>query len=285
MRRYETAFPGFEMDTSDGQSHSVSYDPSLEFSIARIFHRSNFPSVILFIGCLILAASITKGANPTVAVNISVLGKIKFIGALADGQQAKQATTISKDGRWPFYAPMYRTLSQVVTNGAVVKTNREFQGSILGWLTFAANTWAGTTNPAPQGMVSWIKTGWTNALYSSGFSNTVEIAGSRHRWVAGERVIAMSEGTVNLFDGSLIEPFSANIFLNTNNALSATLPLTHQLKISQSAKSGWFKGSFIHPATIWLLPLPVRCSRITTWGVAISSARTRAVPSDCSRNT
>jgi hypothetical protein len=171
-------------------------------------------------------------------------GKVKFIaGNLSDGQRLKQSATISKTGKWPLFSSHYiekRTIPSGMTS--------EARGELLGWMNFVANTNAGTTNLAPLGAVSWIKTTWTNNTYTSGFTNQVSVLASRWKPAAG-RVIAMTNGLATFSEGDLFSPFSAPVALATNNVLTATLPLVNNFRASLVLKNGEIKGTFNHPVT------------------------------------
>ena len=186
-------------------------------------------------------------------VSVSDLGRIKMAGGLGDAHSIKQGTTVSKHGVWPLYVPLYAQLSQVVTNisNNVVKTNKESQGSLVGWMTFATNTPAGKTHRAPQGDLVWTKNGWTNDFYPDGFTNELSVLGSRHIAPikdSGVRVMDMTNGLLVLAEGNLPEPFTNSVFLSTNSVLSSPLPNANTTKPALSAKFGVLKGAFIHPA-------------------------------------
>jgi hypothetical protein len=68
----------------------------------------------------------------TGTVSVSTSGQVKFKGVLGDGTKVSQSTTVSQDGNWPFYIPIYKQ-----------------GGEIIGWLNFNGTTVGGQT--------SWIK--------------------------------------------------------------------------------------------------------------------------------
>jgi hypothetical protein len=68
--------------------------------------------------------------NGTVTVNST--GQVKFKGVLGDGTKISQSATVSQDGNWPFYVPLYKQ-----------------GGQIMGWLNFGGSDIGGQT--------SWIK--------------------------------------------------------------------------------------------------------------------------------
>jgi len=94
-------------------------------------------------------------------VSVDTSGNVTFNGTLGDGTGISQTSTISMDGRWPFYASLF-------TNNGV----------ILGWLTF-------TNEPPTNGLVAYYPFSDGNLLVSdaSGNGNGGAISGSN--WVYG----------------------------------------------------------------------------------------------------
>jgi len=69
----------------------------------------------------------------TGTLTVTTTGQVKFKGVLGDGTKVSQSATVSQNGDWPFYIPLYK-------NG----------GQIMGWLNFDG---AGDVGGQP----SWIK--------------------------------------------------------------------------------------------------------------------------------
>lgn len=184
-------------------------------------------------------------------ITVNELGKVKVSGAMADQHKISQSTYVSKNGAWPFFASLYTARDQVVTNATKVVTNKEWHGSTMGWLTFLPNTNAGTTNLAPQGEVSWIKTYWTNSYWTNGFTNQVEAFSSRHLPPLKNQETAaydFTDALLVLSGGDLTEPFTNSIFLKTNTSFQVIKPAVNELKASLNKNSGLISGSFRHPA-------------------------------------
>jgi uncharacterized lipoprotein YddW (UPF0748 family) len=181
-------------------------------------------------------------------ISIDLRGRIVWSGRAADHHLLSQSgMVVSKYGEWPFFVPMYITRNTNIYNGLPVPYT-EHKGSMLGWVTFATNTPAGKTNLAPQGALSWIKTGWTNAIYSNGFAGSSTVKGSRHlRPATGQRVLNMTNGTVVAKDGNLPASFSQGFMLRTNNLFQLNLPVANKLKLSVATGTGLMTGSFVHP--------------------------------------
>jgi serpin B len=90
--------------------------------------------------------------NVTVAPN----GKITLSGRLSDGSPISQASTLTADGVWPLYVPLYAG-----------------KGSLLGSITFT-----NLSASRLSGTASWIKTGAYGHYYVAGFTNVVTVLGS-----------------------------------------------------------------------------------------------------------
>ena len=177
------------------------------------------------------------------AVTVLPNGAVKMAGLTADNHTWKQSTFLSKNGEWPLYMAAYKTLriftNLTVTTSTKLVTNKNYCiGSTLGWLAF--------TNQHPVGNVSWINGGWTNEFYSDGFTNVTGIVSSLYTPPArGVRALDVTNGTVKIEDGNLSAAILRNFVLGTNNVLSIT-PTNQTVRISLSAKTGIWKGSFVN---------------------------------------
>ena len=174
---------------------------------------------------------------------VTTNGLIKPAGAFADGQALKQNVAISKQGLWPLYVPLYRSVrvftNLAVTNSIVLKTNKSyFQGSALGWINLSS---------APDGNVSWIKTGWTNAINPNGFTNVTAVLGSIYQAPAvGVAPLNATTGPLTLADGNLSVSLDRNYFI-TNGTKVIITPTNQFVRLSIAPKTGLVKGSFRHP--------------------------------------
>ena len=174
-------------------------------------------------------------------ITVFTNGKVTFAGGMADGIIPKQAVAVSARGDWPLYAPLYPGISRV-TNNAIITTNKDFKGSLIGWVKF-------TNSPTREmaGTLSWIKSGWTNAVYHDGFTNQFDLMGSLYVPPAkGTRALAITNGSVVLSDGNLVTPLTRNVFIQTNNAMTIT-PTTNTVRLALGAATGLLQGSFLHP--------------------------------------
>ena len=91
----------------------------------------------------------------TGTLSVSAAGQVKFKGVLGDGTKVSQSATLSQDGSWPFYIPLYKQ-----------------GGQIIGWLNFDdANNISGQT--------SWIKlANPRNKAFPDGFDLNPTATGS-----------------------------------------------------------------------------------------------------------
>ena len=77
----------------------------------------------------------SPGGDSYGTVNLSTSGRLTFSGFLADGHRVSQSATVSKDGRWPLFIPLYSGY-----------------GALYSWLLFNDST-----NGAISGTVAWEK--------------------------------------------------------------------------------------------------------------------------------
>ena len=181
-------------------------------------------------------------------------GIIPISGYLADGTVMKfQVTKVSKNGDWPFYASLQLT-NRTVTYNSMSLPVKEGTTTVIGWLHLATNGPGSLapTNLAPQGDLTWIKTGYTN-LYTS-LTKTVTITGSR-LWIpptAGTPFINQTNLIMTFSDGDLIVPLVAtNYTLTGLNTVKPPLAAqkTANAAITIAAKIGTITGSFMRPST------------------------------------
>lgn len=157
-------------------------------------------------------------------VNVDALGNVKVAGALADGTAISQGTTMSKDGDWPFYVPLYAK-----------------KGVILSWLTFAD-----TNNAA--GNAAWFHPVSSTKYYPQGFTNLYSIDGSIFRkFPKGIAAMSLTNGTITLNGGNLLAPITNGVSISANNTFTVTS--SNHLVLSLNATNGALTGAFIHPVT------------------------------------
>ena len=171
-------------------------------------------------------SSVQPGGNGYGTVKVDVSGNVIFTGALGDGAKAAQKTTISKDGRWPFFVAPYKGL-----------------GGILGWLTFTTNL----ANTDISGSLNWMVQPQQKAkLYPGGFSfpNTIQVLGSVYSFTNGLPLLNLPAGGASILQqGNLPESFTNHFTLGSNNKTASS----DGLSVTITTKTGLFKGTARDP--------------------------------------
>lgn len=148
-------------------------------------------------------------------------------GSLPDGTKFRYKAPVSKNGAWPFYAPLYLG-----------------KGSLIGWLQFDTNApqddvtgWAAAFKPAQPG----------TQFYPAGFTNMLAVIGSRYIAPASstDRVLEMTDGVLTLSGGNLSQVWANEFVLEPNNRVSNAS--TNKMTVTISLASGLFQGTFLDP--------------------------------------
>jgi hypothetical protein len=159
-------------------------------------------------------------------VTVDGSGNVTFNGTLADGTKVSQKTTLSKEGRWAFYA-----------------SANAGNSLILGWLTLANGS-----DRDLQGAVDWFKQPHSGpGVYPSGFAVQSETTGSRYVFSLGMPVLNFNTGEIQFENGDLAQSVTNQIALNSTGKVMNLSG--NKLNLTITASSGLFKGSFIDPAS------------------------------------
>ena len=176
---------------------------------------------------LVIPGSETNSSLPagdgfgTVKVNAS--GRVNFAGTLADGTKISQSATLSKIGYWPLYIPLYSG-----------------NGSLMSWLAFASNT----TNDF-SGTLSWIKqAGSKSKYYLGGFTCECDTFGSTY--VSTGSILNLPTANLTFSGGGLASAITNSITIGPGSKI---ITPGKDLKVSFSASTGTFKGTFLDPAS------------------------------------
>ena len=162
----------------------------------------------------------------TVKVNSS--GQVSFVGTLADGAKVSQSATVSGSGYWPLYLPLYSG-----------------NGSLMSWVAFASNT-----NSDLAGRLIWLKQAVsTSKYYPAGFTNECEAFGSVYR--STYPVLNLPNASLTFCGGGLASDITNSITIGSRNQVGTP---GKQLKLSFSASTGTFSGTFLDPASNRSLP-------------------------------
>lgn len=157
---------------------------------------------------------------------VTSTGGLTFSGLLGDGTKVAQKVNLTPAGQWPFYVPLYSG-----------------NGSIFGWLTFAAQT-----NSDIDGAVSWFKLAQPAAVfYPAGFARDLEATGSLYVFTTGVSVLNFTTGQVSLLNGNLSASFTNQIAFGASNIV--TNQSTNALKLTITTSTGLFKGTVVDPSS------------------------------------
>jgi hypothetical protein len=172
------------------------------------------------------------GGHGAAAFSVTAAGLVSLSGVLGDGSVVTESTFISKQGQWPFYAPLYSK-----------------KGLILGWLTHTSDV---SSPNAVAGVVAWIKPGQTGMkAYPDGFdwpydSETNNTFGSA--FALRVPLLSWTNGVVVLQNGNLALNITNRFSIGPNNKVAGTNNLKMTF-ITSGAKAGLFSGSVKNAAT------------------------------------
>jgi uncharacterized repeat protein (TIGR03803 family) len=162
-------------------------------------------------------------------VTVSSSGAISFAGSLADGTPVSRTSTISQDGTWPFYLPLY--------NG---------KGSFYSWNSFPNDVTNGTITFSTNG--SWINE--TNssktAMYRPGFTNQqAALTGGRYVPANG----LPGDLTVTLKGGNLPFVITNSVTITSSDTVvTNSVDDTNKLKLTINKTTGVISGTFVNPS-------------------------------------
>jgi hypothetical protein len=151
-------------------------------------------------------------------------GRVRLSAVLADATRLTQAGTISTDGIWAIYVPLYGG-----------------QGSVLSWVAFADSG-----RDDLRGDVVWIKGSYPRArYYPSGFATEMAALGSKFaRRGASGITLSFSEGSVMMAGAGLTTAITNRIKIGPKDQV--TNLETTKLNLVFSAGSGLFNGNLLN---------------------------------------
>jgi hypothetical protein len=175
-----------------------------------------------------LLATATNGDGYATA-NASTAGMVSLKGALPDNTSiASSAVSVSKDGKWPLYIPLYGKA-----------------GSLVGWIQFTN----GGTNSFISTNATWFRTNTDGKLYPGGFTNSVIITGSTFAPANNAALLGQPSLEVILDGADLSGAISNSVTPSPNGKITVGAGTISGLKMSVSPSSGIVTGSFTDPAT------------------------------------
>jgi hypothetical protein len=170
------------------------------------------------------ATSNHPGGDSYATYSINSAGAVTIGGSLADNTPFTQSTTVSTNGIWPLYAPLY-------------KTKGKYLGIILGW----------QTNGLPtnySGFVEWFKPTNAGAYYTNGFEWIYDTTPTNYTAPkAGTHYQIVFDG------GTLTEPLTNSLTVTAAGQFTADAGQTNNLdvKVKLTPATGAITGQFLDP--------------------------------------
>ena len=178
-------------------------------------------------------AAASPGGFGCATLSISSAGLLTMSGNLADGKAMSQSVSVSKDGRWPFYASY---AAPPAGNG----------GAVFSWITFS-----NLPASALGGTMYWFRpAGKAPAVYQSGFTNLmVPVIGSAYN-PTDMPLLALTSGQVTLDGGNLPVAITNQITLAANNIITLTTASENsdKLDLTINKTNGAITGTFANPS-------------------------------------
>lgn len=160
------------------------------------------------------------------AVTVATNGVLSLSGRTADGKAISQSASVSTNGLWPLYVPLY--------GGG---------GSLMGWVQVATDPPA--SHHLSGARVSWIKPVRSgSAYYPGGFSVETTLWGSAYKARNGWPV---TNGILTFTGGGLETPLTNCVTLTLTNTLIACG--SGKVLATLTRSNGTFSGSFTVPPT------------------------------------
>jgi hypothetical protein len=135
--------------------------------------------------------STAPGGDSYATMSVDKAGRMRMVGALADGTRVMQSGTVSSDNAWPVYVPLYGG-----------------QGLVWGWISF-------TNSPQATlgGELTWVRTSAAKAkLYPNGFTLRTNAWGLLYQKPGtGQNSLNLTSGTVVLTGGGLSQPVTNSV--------------------------------------------------------------------------
>lgn len=185
------------------------------------------------------------------SLEVGTNGFVRVAGRLGDDQLLQpQSAPVSRNGLWPFYAPVYPSSLVTASNGTI----RTHSGVVIGWVSFFNNVPLAVAPEnqlmanVPSGMLSWVKTGWTNGYYDAGFTNDVYLQSSAYYPpVSGQRGLFITNGAALWSGGNITGTLQDDLIVNDNNLITVA-PRDYHAGFSFLPSSGIVVGHFNNPA-------------------------------------
>ena len=222
---------GTQADGVTGSLRDTNWTATLAGARA-VFHSRTNPAPYAGVYTLVLpgfdGVSALPAGNGFASLRITPAGISLISGRLADGTVFNQGAYISREGLWPFYAPLYTG-----------------SGSVLSWLTFT-NRETDDIN----GLVSWIKPAQARSrYYTNGFTTECSAVGSAYTKPVGAtaRVLNLQNALLSFKGGNLSPDFENSITLDARGRV--TNLSSNRLVFNFNIALGLFSGAVIDPSS------------------------------------
>lgn len=154
------------------------------------------------------------------AITLKTSGLASFKGSLADNTPFTLSASVSRQGLWPVFAPLYSG-----------------KGTMFGWLTFTNDS-----DNDLNGKLTWIKLSQKATYYGTSFTNTPEALGSRY--TPSTPAFGFTDGMLSLSEGGLAAALTNSFVSSTAGKLTSD---NKSLKLTLTTASGLFQGSIANP--------------------------------------
>jgi hypothetical protein len=178
-------------------------------------------------------------------VSASPKGMVSLSGVLPDNTSvAPGAVSVSKDGRWPLYIPLYGRF-----------------GSLVGWIDFT-NQGASLVDLTNSGVCSfagynvmWFRTSADGKLYTNGFTNSLTVIGSAFSPDNNAALLGFPNLEVTLSGGGLPDVLTNSVSPSANGRFTINGGGISGLTLSLNPATGVIRGGFAGPAATRSTPI------------------------------
>ena len=177
--------------------------------------------------CFGVLTNVPWGDSPLIVRVNALTGSLQMSGTLADGNNLTQTTSVSENGFWPFYVPLYAG-----------------RGFLVGWLNF----------DQPKAILYWLMPASANRFYTNGFWQPRRVLLAKYiAPPVGQNAVTWTNADVVLVGGKLPGSLTNHVVLE-HNALRVTGGSISNLNLTINPSSGLFSGFFVHPVTKQVTP-------------------------------
>ncbi len=179
------------------------------------------------------AAPAAPTGNGWASVSILGNGTVTASGSLPDGIKFAANSTVTGDGDWPLYLPLYKNL-----------------GALAGWLHFDRDGPSDDLRGAPI----WFRPAQPGTTsFADGFTNVTVLTGSRYTSPSApnDRILELANANVILTGTGLSQSWTNPISFGPR---SVTNHGPNRLSVSVAPASGLFKGTFTDPILQQIIP-------------------------------